>query len=261
MRYPISILAISIFIFTSCSKDESSQVINIKPLPQIDNINLNYHNTEQSIEVSRNIEDEGASVSLKDDSYWISKLRLNGSQITFTALENQEMEKGHRFDTIIIDIKGQIIGTICVSQARKPISPKRLAWAMTEAMYKNKALCESELSGQEITKAIYNLEKTTNGKDSYRNYPAFAYCIEMNHDPEKSMEWHLPSLNEMKAYAKGQSYNGTPFEEHNYWWSATENSLRGDAFNLYSASTVSRGSVSKSNDWWVMAFRNGKMED
>ncbi len=35
--------------------------------------------------------------------------------------------------------------------------------------------------------------ETTNGNDSYRNYPAFAFCIVMNHDPENNMEWYLPS--------------------------------------------------------------------
>lgn len=128
-------------------------------------------------------------------------------------------------------------------------------------MYRDKALCGHGMSGIEITKAIYNLEKTTNGKDSYKNYPAFVYCIEMNHDPENNMEWHLPSFDEMMACRKGQSYIGTPLEQHNYWWTATENSIRGDAFNLYSKSIVSRSSVSKSGDWWVMVFRNGYMEE
>lgn len=83
------------------------------------------------------------------------------------------------------------------------------------------------------------------GKDSYKNYPAFAYCIEMNHDPENNMEWHLPSLHEMGKYANGQSYEGTPFDKHNYWWSASENSLNGNAFSLYAGSTASRGAESK----------------
>lgn len=251
-------------IFPACSTDENSENeenIIITPLPAIENISLNCHNSEQTVKLSRNVEEEGATISLKDDSYWISKLKLNGDEVTFTALENPEIEKGHRYDTIIIDIKGQRIGTICVSQARKPESPERLVWAVSNAMYRHSALCESGLSGQEITKAIYNLEKITNGQDSYKNYPAFAYCIEMNHDPENNMEWHLPSLDEMRAYAQAQSYINTPLGKHNYWWSATENSLNGNAYNLYSESTASRGAVDKGGDWWVMAFRNGKMEE
>lgn len=257
---PLFVLTIC---FASCSKEDgNSTTEQIKPLPQLDNISLNYHNSEQTVELTRDIEKEKATLTLKDDSYWISKLKLNGNKITFTALENQDVEVGHRYDTILISIDDTRIGSICVTQARKPISPERLVWATSEALYRNKALCESGMSGLEITKAIYNLEKTTNGQDSYKNYPAFAYCIEMNHDPENNMEWHLPSMKEMEAYMKGQSYIGTPFDQHNYWWSATENTLTGDdAFNLYSQSAVSRGAVSKGGDWWVMAFRNGKMEE
>lgn len=246
----------------SCSKEDGNLTTEqIKPLPQLDNISLNYHNSDQEIELTRDIEKEGAILTVKDDSYWISKLKLNGNKITFTALENQDIEVGHRFDTILISINDVRIGSICVSQARKPISPERLQWAVSNAMYRHKALCESGLSGKEITQAIYDLEKTTNGQDSYKNYPAFAYCIEMNHDPENNMEWHLPSLDEMRVYAQGQSYINTPLVKHNYWWSATENSLNGNAYNLYSESTASRGAVDKGGDWWVMAFRNGKMEE
>ena len=68
-----------------------------------------------------------------------------------------------------------------------------------------------------MTKLVYNLEKTTGGKDSYRNYPAFASCIEMNHDPENNMELYLPSDNEMRSYAIGQSFSGTPLARHNNW--------------------------------------------
>lgn len=261
-------ILVSLFIIggiTSSCKEKIYEPVEEQTLypslPEMKNISLNYHSSEQTIQLVRDVEKEGAIVFLKDDSYWISKLKLNGNTITFTALENQDVEQGHRYDTIVISINNERKGTICVSQARKPISPERLQWAVSNAMYRNKALCESGLSGQEITQAIYNLEKTTNGQDSYKNYPAFAYCIEMNHDPENNMEWHLPSLSEMKVYAKGQSYDGTPFEKHNYWWSATENSLRGDAFNLYSVTTASRGSVDKGGDWWVMAFRDGKMEE
>lgn len=254
----------STIAFTSCSDDEEDvqKETDIQALPPISNVSLNYHSSEQKIVLPRDVESEKATIFLKDDSYWISQLHLNGNVITFKVLENQDIETGHRYDTIVINVQNKRIGTVCVSQARKPISEKRLVWAVSDAMYRNKALCTSEMSGIEITKAIYNLEKTTNGKDSYKNYPAFAYCIEMNHDPEKNMEWHLPSLDEMKAYMKGQSYIGTPFDQHNYWWSATENTLTGDdAFNLYSQSAASRGAVSKGGDWWVMAFRNGKMEE
>lgn len=249
-------------LFTACSSDDDgNENIRVQKLPKIGNASLNYHPSEQIISLPRDVESEGATVNLKDNSYWITQLKLNGSTISFKVLENSDVETGHRFDTIVISHKNERIGTICVTQARKPISTKRLVWAMSNAIYRNKALCNSDMSGLEVTKAIFNLSKTTNGKDSYKNYPAFAYCIEMNHDPENNMEWHLPSENEMRAYAKGQSYKGTPLYQHNYWWSSSENSINGNAYYIHSESTASIGAVNKGGDWWVMAFKNGKMEE
>ena len=216
-------------LFTACSDDDGEEDVKVQKLPQIDNISLNYHPSEEIVSLPRDIESEGCIINLKDNSYWITKLKLSGKTISFNVLENSEIETGHRFDTIVISYKNERIGAICVTQARKPISTKRLVWALSNAMYRNKALCNSGMSGLEVTKAIYNLSKTTNGKDSYKNYPAFAYCIEMNHDPENNMEWHLPSENEIRAYAKGQSYKGTPLYQHNYWWSSSENSINGNA--------------------------------
>ena len=248
-------------MFSGCSDDDEGGDRNVNPLPPIEDISLNYHTSEQTISLQRDVKSEGANVSLKDGSFWITRLKLEGNEISFEVLENQDTEKGHRYDTILIENKGIRIGSICVSQARKPISSKRLLWAMSNAMYRNEALFKDRASGLEITKAIYNLEKTTNGRDSYKNYPAFAYCIEMNHNPEKNMEWHLPTEEEMRSYANGQSFAGTPIIEHNYWWTASENGLNGNAYNLYSKSFGSRGAVSKGEDWWVMAFRNGKLEE
>lgn len=246
-------------LFTACSSDDENGNEEVVQLPKTNNVSLNYHSSEQVVSLPVNIESIGCTVQLKDASYWITKLKLAGNTISFNVLENGDIETGHRFDTIVISNKGKKIGSICVTQARKPISTKRLVWAMADAMYRNKALCSSDMSGLEITKAIYNLSKTTNGKDCYKNYPAFAYCIEMNHDPENDMEWHLPSKEEINAYAIAQSFKGTPFYQHVYWWSASE--LNGNAFNIHSESTASRGPVSKGEDWWVMAFRNGKMEE
>ncbi len=251
-----------IMLFAACSNDDdNNKAIETQKLPQINNVSLNYHSSEQTVSLPRDVASEGATITLKDESYWITQLKLNGNTISFRVLENTDIETGHRFDTIIISSQNKRIGSICVSQARKTISSTRLLWATSSALYRNSPLCQSDMSGIEVTKAIYNLSKTTKGKDSYKNYPAFAYCIEMNHDPENNMEWHLPSLNEMGAYAKGQSYKGTPLYQHNYWWSASENYLNGNAYYLYSESTATRGAVSKGEDWWVMAFKNGKMEE
>lgn len=45
----------------SCSKEDGNLTTEqIKPLPQLDNISLNYHNSDQEIELTRDIEKEGA---------------------------------------------------------------------------------------------------------------------------------------------------------------------------------------------------------
>lgn len=263
MKKLLFLLAILPMLTISCSSDDDGgEVTKVEKLPAIDNVSLNYHSSDQKVSLPRDVESEGVTIALKDNSHWITQLKLSGNSISFRALENTDVETGHRFDTILIRFQNERIGSVCVSQARKPISSTRLLWAVSSAMYRNEALGDLNISGVEMTKAIYNLSKTTNGKDNYKNYPAFAYCIEMNHDPENNMEWHLPSFYEMSGYSKGQSFAGTPLAQHNYWWTASENSLKGgNAFNIYSVSTASRGAVSKGGEWWVMAFRDGKMEE
>ena len=179
MKKVLFLMAILSVVLTSCSSDDGEEDVKIQKLPQIDNISLNYHTSEEIVSLPRDIESEGCIISLKDNSYWITQLKLSGKTISFNILENSDIETGHRFDTIVVSYKNERIGNICVTQARQPISTKRLVWAISSAMYRNKALCNSDMSGLEVTKAIYNLSKTTNGKDSYKNYPAFAYCIEM----------------------------------------------------------------------------------
>ena len=259
MKKNVFLLFILSLMFSCSSSDEIEKPI--EKLPEMQNVSLNYHPSEQIVSLSRNIEIEGATIFLKDGAYWINNLKIDGDKIKFNVIENNERERGHRFDTIVINIESQRIGTICVSQARIPISDERLVWAVSSALYRNKALSTENMSGLDLTKAIYNLSKTTNGKDDYRNYPAFAYCIEMNHDPENNMEWHLPSEEEMRAYMKGQSYQGTPIVKHNNWWTSTENKLTGNAFSLSSYNVASKGAESKGKDYWVMAFRNGKLEE
>lgn len=245
--------------FSSCGSDEKDEP-NISLLPSIPNVSLDYHSSIQKISLPRDVSKEGAKVSLKNGVSWISGLKMEGDMIEFNVEQNHDTDTGHRYDSILIVVSNQRIGSICVSQARKPISDTQLKWAVVDALYRNAALISKDASGIEITKAIYNLEKTTNGQDSYKNYPAFAFCIEMNHDPDKNMEWHLPSIGEMTVCAEAQSYSKTPLFQHNYWWSATENSLEGNrAFNLYSKSYASRGAVDKGGNYWVMAFRNGKI--
>lgn len=185
---------------------------------------------------------------------------MSGKIISFDVEENTGTSSGHRFDTLVVAVNGIRIGTICVTQSRNPFSDNRLVWANANALYRKEPLNSSDLSGLEKTKLVYNLEKTTGGKDSYKNYPAFAFCIEMNHDPENNMEWYLPSEDEIRSYDHAQSYSGTPIARHNYWWSSSEDS-EGNAFNVYSGSIATRGAVYKGQDWWVVAFKNGKIEE
>lgn len=250
------------FSLVSCGDDEDSfNDIKAAQLPKMDNISLNYHATSKTVILDRDVESEGAAISLKKGVSWINNIHLSGKILSFDVEENTMTTIGHRFDTIIVSLKGIRIGSICVTQARNPFSGSRLVWANSDALYRNAPLSNSDLDGWEMTKLVYNLEKTTGGKDSYKNYPAFAYCIEMNHDPDNNMEWYLPSENEIRSYANAQSYAGTPIAKHNYWWSSSENHLDGNAYNVYSGSIASRGAVSKSQDWWVVAFRNGKIEE
>lgn len=257
----IGTLFLSTGICTSCSSSDEDNNSQAKPLSSIDNVSLNYRSSVETVTLSRDVESEGAVVKLKKGVSWINNIRLSGNKILFDVEENTTTTSGHRFDTICVAVKGQIIGSVCVTQARNPFSDTRLAWANSNAMYLNKALSDKDLSGLEMTKLVYNLGKTTGGKDSYKNYPAFAFCIEMNHDPEHNMEWYLPSEDEIRSYAESQSYKGTPIARHNYWWSSTENQFNGSAFNVYSGSVASRGSVSKAGEWWVVAYRNGKIEE
>ena len=256
----LPLMAILFTIFISCSS-EDEPFGKVSPLQHINDVSLNYYPSHKSITLSRDVEVEGAKIYLKKGVSWINNLKLKGNNISFDVEENTTTKEGHRFDTIVIESKGARLGTICVTQARNPFSNTRLKWANSNALYKSSPLSSKDLSGLEMTKLVYNLEKTTGGKDSYKNYPAFAFCIEMNHDPENNMEWYLPSEDEIKSYAHGQSYSGTPIAKHNYWWSSSENSINGNAYNVYSGSVASLGAVTKSEEWWVVAFRNGKIEE
>ncbi len=251
------------FCLVSCGDDEGEVSMiptDITKLPLTDNVSLNYGASTNTVVLPRDIQAEGAKLSLKKGVSWINNIQLSGRVISFDVEENTGISTGHRFDTLVIAVNGTRIGSICVTQARNPFSESRLVWANENALYLKAALSNSDLSGLEMTKLVYNLEKTTGGKDSYKNYPAFAFCIEMNHDPENNMEWYLPSENEIRSYAHAQSYSATPIAKHNYWWSSSEDGV-GNAYNVYSGSIATRGAVYKGQDWWVVAFRNGKIEE
>ena len=266
----LALATIAIFSFglASCGGDDEesggSTSTKVTPLPQMSNVSLSYHASVETVTLARDVQAEGATVSLKKGVSWINNIQLSGKVLSFDVEENTGTSVGHRFDTLVVAVNGTRIGAICVTQARNPFSDTRLVWANENALYRDKPLSSanlgsSDLNGLEMTKLIYKLEKTTDGKDSYKNYPAFAFCIEMNHDPENNMEWYLPSEDEIRSYDHAQSYSGTPIARHNYWWSSTED--HEGAHNVYSGSTASRGPVYKGQDWWVVAFRNGKIEE
>jgi len=240
-------LLLTVFCLFRCSGGDDEEILQITPLGKIDNVSLDYQASSQMVSLTRDIESEGATLALKDNAFGISHLTLSENIITFDVLENIYTEPGCRFDTIEIKIAGERIGTICVSQARTFKPEGRLKWSTENASYYINKLDDSE-GGLEATKFIYNLEKTTNGADSYKNYPAFAYCIEMNHDPENNIEWYLPSDSEM--YAKEDDLY-SDFSKHNYWWS-TNNGSNGYAFPF----SVIHGTtkVSKLSSYYIYAF-------
>lgn len=244
-------------IMVSCQKKTPENMVEY--LPKMNNISLSYRGQYATAEIP--IEDvSGISVETKYNSHWISQLELIDNNITFYAIENNERDRGYRQDTIFIYKNSIKIGNICVVQARNCISSEPLEWATEDAIYYKEGIDGLKYSGQEITRMIYELEETTGGKDNYKNYPAFAYCIEMNIDPKNNLEWHLPDIEQMEnCRGNRQDYLDTPFAEHTNWWSASDSD--DSAWWLYSKSIASRGPNPKFKEYYVMAFRNGEMID
>ncbi len=223
-----------------------------KSLGTFKNVSLDSKSSSLVVDLPRDVTGEGATVKLKNGVSWINALTLNGKNITFNVEENTNSSTGHRYDTILVTAQGVRIGAICVSQARPRKAAEKLQWTTSGKTYWSGDI--PKLSGKEMTKLIYNLEKTTGGKDNYKNYPAFAYCIEMNHDPDNDMEWYLPSYDElpdMRMYPA--------FSDMYYWTSSSlstgdESSAR--VFKYNSAAT----SRKKNELMGVYAFRNGSIE-
>ncbi len=246
-------------VFCGCSKDPSisnggEQSIVVQ-LPSIPNISLSYHATSEEVKLARDVQSEGAKVSLKSGAPWIKNLTLTKDRITFDVSINPDVLNGHRFDTILVKIGVDRIGTICVSQARKPISGSSMQWCTGDAsLYDDEGQkLPNGFSGLEATKYIYNLEKTTNGKDHYKQYPAFAYCIEMNHDPANKMEWYLPGDEEM---ARQNDKDFDWFGEHTFWTANEHNST----YAFIYRNDIGTTSKDKKSKYYVCAFRNGIYE-
>lgn len=223
-----------------------------RSLGQFQNISLDSKASVQTVTLPRDVSTEGAIVKLKDGVSWLNGISLDKDKITFKVEENTNVSTGHRYDTILVIVRDVRIGAICVSQARPRKSPDKLQWALPGHTYS--AADVPGASGKEKTKAIYNLEKTTNGADNYRNYPAFAYCIEMNHDPENDMEWYLPSDGDLPDLRYYKVFSD------NYYWSAFSLSSGGytsaKVFKYNAAGT----SKKKTEQWGVYAFKDGSVE-
>ena len=163
-QYLLALTTIAVFSFglASCGGDDEesggSTSTKVSPLPQMSNVSLSYHASVETVTLARDV----------------NNIQLSGKILSFDVEENNVTSSGHRFDTLVVAVNGTRIGTICVTQARNPFSDTRLVWANENALYLNKQLTTTDLSGLEMTKLIYNLEKSTGGKDSYKNYPAFA---------------------------------------------------------------------------------------
>lgn len=135
------------FLFSCSSSSDEETTPSSKPLAAIDDVSLSYKPSTESVTLSRDAEAEGAIVKLKKGVSWINNVHLSGNKIFFDVEENTTIMEGHRFDTICVVVNGQIIGKVCVSQARNPFSEKRLAWATSQALYQEKALSDKKLSG------------------------------------------------------------------------------------------------------------------
>lgn len=239
-----------------CSKTPNNQNDETYPLSFIPNVSLSYHPSSETVKLGRDVSNEGAKVSLKSGSSWIQNLKLQGDVVTFNVAVNNNTSVGHRFDTIEVKVGAQRIGTICVTQARKPISHAAMKWCEQNAsLYDDiRNLLPNGASGLEITRYIYNLSKTTGGKDDYLAYPAFAYCIEMNHDPEHNLEWYLPAEEEM---SRENDRNFDYFGEHLFW---TANELKNTTSAFTYRNSTGTYADSKTKNHYVCAFRNGVYE-
>lgn len=253
----ILLVILASMAFYGCSSDSDNEEDTgkeiINPIDKIPNISLDYNYSSNEIKLSRNVEEDGATISLKNNSKWIKQLRLENDLVKFSVEENLSYEYGHRFDTILINKGANRIGTICVSQARRFDSNITMQWCNDKALYKEDKL--SIFPGKEATIFIYNLEKTTNGKDNYKNYPAFAYCIDMNHDPENNMEWHLSY--DIRDELEKMGYNWA--EGREFWTSSNGRSNEAYTYKMKKGQVIYsavRGSSWKQSYNYVFASRD-----
>lgn len=246
----LSAMVCALGMFATCDDKEEQTTIPVEQLDPIATVSLDSKSQTASVALSRDIATENATLSVKENAYWIKNLQVNGDRVSFNVEENPNVSTGHRYDTVIISVKNQTIGKFCVTQARNRKSSEKLPWANSNATYSQERI-PSGMSGVELTMFIYNLEKSTNGADSYHNYPAFEYVIEMNHDSANNMEWHLgvhDEIPDMRMYDQ--------FADGFYWQADDQSATYARVFKYMTGST----SKVKTERNYVYAFRNGSMD-
>lgn len=191
-------LALICVVCFACEKGESNNddgssntTIVLNPIADVC---VDYPSESTTISVSQNIENKDITV-IPDDT-WVRNFKITGNTISFDVLENTERTRGYRSLKVKLMQNDKEIGIYSVFQTRRPTSEGTMIFANSNATT-SPLIPVNITNGLDATKYVYNLEKTTSGRDSYKNYPAFAFCIEMNHDPENNMEWFLPSNDEI----------------------------------------------------------------
>lgn len=195
----ILFLMMAALLSVGCSKekaeDEKKSKIEIGEIPPV---SISYEDAIHEIELPKDLSSIAVANIHDYNSDFIRDIKITKegtkSKVTFWSQKNTETNRGYREGQIdIMSTEGEFISSFRVYQARNPFAPTKLQWCTEKATYDVDKLLDvvQRSNGKQITQFIYNLEKETNGKDSYKNYPAFAYCIEMNHDPANNMEWYL----------------------------------------------------------------------
>lgn len=182
------------FVFNACSSDSRENDVDEITIDRLEDLKTSYESKEYSVKLSKDLTGL-AEVKIHDyNSDFIRDLKLKGDKIEFWLEENTNTSRGYRTGQIDIISSGKVIQTFNIYQSRTPFAPTTLQWSNANATFDPDELADvvQSSNAKEITQFVYNLEKNTNGRDSYKNYSAFAYCIEMNPDPENNMEWYLP---------------------------------------------------------------------
>lgn len=210
---------LSTLVFNGCSGDNAEDNINELTIDKPADISASYESKEYVVKLSKDLTGL-AEVTIHDyNSDFIRDLKLAGDKIEFWLDKNANTSRGYRTGQIDIISNGKVIQSFNVYQSRSPFAPTTLQWSNANATFDAEELSDivQRSTAKEITQFIYSLDKKTNGRDSYKNYPAFAYCIEMNHDPENNMEWYLPIGMPLPIMRNG-GWNLVNFDE--YWTAA-----------------------------------------